>query len=149
MINVLTTAVSILVLLVAYSQWRTANQRVVLDLFDRRLKVFNEIEAIIVNICQQGAATEEDYRAFVRAMAEARFLFGKPVDAYLKTVLDDVVFMRVYTLEVIRTSNNAAELHGNRTKAMLRIGSYLSQSPEGFGPYMRLDQKNTPFWRPW
>jgi hypothetical protein len=48
MINVLTTAVSILVLLVAYSQWRTANQRVVLDLFDRRLKVFNEIEAIIV-----------------------------------------------------------------------------------------------------
>jgi hypothetical protein len=36
-----------------------------------------------------------------------------------------------------------------RAQTMLQIGSYLSQSPEIFGPYKRLDQKNTPFWRPW
>ena len=46
--NILTAGLGLLIAgfgaLIAYFQWRTGHQRVVLDLFDRRVAVFRQIE---------------------------------------------------------------------------------------------------------
>lgn len=146
----LTLLVAVGVALVGYSQWRTANQRVVLDLFERRLKVFNKIEDVLVLVTRNGAADDENYFTFVKAKAEARFLFGKEVDDYLQKILEDVVDLQTYTVDVVRaSSSNQEELFDKRTKAKLQIGNFFTAGHVVFGPYMRLDQKNTPFWRLW
>src|SRR5688500_12312354 len=95
-IGALTFVVSVLVLAVSYSQWRTANQKVVIDLFDRRKEVYSKLEAPIIQIIRHGTATQEDYRNFVNAQLEAQFLFGKDIAAYLSKILEGVVFMQVY-----------------------------------------------------
>ena len=46
--NILTAGLGLLIAgfgaLIAYFQWRTGHQRVVLDLFDRRVAVFRQID---------------------------------------------------------------------------------------------------------
>jgi hypothetical protein len=41
LISIAAIVVSVVVAVVQYAQWRTANQKVVVDLFDRRLKVYD------------------------------------------------------------------------------------------------------------
>ena len=52
-------AVAGLGVLIAYFQWRTAHQRVVLDLFDRRLQTFELAERACSTIISSGKASEE------------------------------------------------------------------------------------------
>jgi hypothetical protein len=40
------------IFLVGYGQWRTANHRVVLDLFERRTKVYGRLESAILTVTQ-------------------------------------------------------------------------------------------------
>lgn len=148
-LGALTFVVSVLVLAVSYSQWRTANQKVVIELFDRRKGLYSKLEAPIVQIIRHGAATHEDYQNFVSAKFEAQFLFGKEIAAYLSRVLEAVVFMNVYDVPTIQTSPNAAQLFNKRTETMVTLSKFFVEAPEHFAPYIRLDQRNTPFWRPW
>ncbi len=145
----LTLLVGIGVALVGYSQWRTANQRVVLDLFDRRIKVYDKIEDVLGSIVRHGTARHEDFRAFVQAKAEARFLFGNDVSDYLEKLIKDVAFMNTYTDAVIDAAPDRSNLLEKRMAVMIRLSEFFTVGPEIFGAYMRLDQRNTPFWRPW
>jgi hypothetical protein len=42
-----------MVAVVAFLQWRTAHQKVVLDLFDRRIAMIDELRRIIAELIQQ------------------------------------------------------------------------------------------------
>jgi hypothetical protein len=47
MIPVVTAIIAALVAVIAWLQWRTAQEKVLLDLFDRRFAVYEELRAII------------------------------------------------------------------------------------------------------
>jgi len=79
-----TPAIALLAIVVAIMQWRTAHQRVVLDLFERRMKVYSEIRAVIGSIIGSGKLANEKYFEFMRAIDGAKFLFGREVNRYLK-----------------------------------------------------------------
>ncbi len=117
--------------------------------FDRRLKVFNDIEAAIIQIVRQGEASDDEWRQVARANAEARFLFGNEIDQYLQSIIEDVVFMNVYRTDVIQAATNSTELFQKRLDVMVTLPKFFTDGAEKFAPYIRLDQKNTPFWRPW
>ena len=74
-------AVAILGVLIAYFQWRTAHQRVVLDLFDRRLRIFELAGNACASIISSGKDTVEALRQLHEAKGNARFLFGDDVNA--------------------------------------------------------------------
>jgi hypothetical protein len=145
----LTLLVAIGVALIGYFQWRTANQRVVMDLFDRRFQVFDKLEGVVLLIVQHGKALDEDFRAAAQAKAEARFLFGKDVQEYVQRIIEDIAFMNTYTSEVIDSSSNREQLLNKRTAVMTRLSKFFSEAPVVFRPYIGLDQRNTSFWRPW
>src|SRR3954447_5649586 len=77
------------VFLVGYAQWRTANQRVVLDLFERRMKAYGRIEGAVAEVMREGAVDHEAFDKFAMARADARFIFGSDVLAYLKALYED------------------------------------------------------------
>src|SRR3954462_11983710 len=79
--------------MIAYFQWRTAHQRIVLDLFDRRVQVLEDIEEIIRNINRTTDVSNDDMRLFWKARAKARFLFGPDINDYLMVrLLDDLAW---------------------------------------------------------
>jgi len=52
-----TPAIALLAVTIGVLQWRTAHQRAVLDLFDRRMENYDALNAAIFEILREGKAT--------------------------------------------------------------------------------------------
>jgi hypothetical protein len=141
--------VSLVVACVQYAQWRTTNQKVVIDLYDRRLKVYTQLEKAIVPVLREGEVSQEAFREFVIGEADARFLFGDDVHEYLKTLRKRFAWLLSFTNEVIDQKPNRNQLIDLKFKYIAEIVAFYDNAPDLFAPYMKLTQKNTPFWRPW
>ena len=127
------------VLLIGYAQWRTANQRAVLDLFERRLAAYYELESAIGGVMREGIVDGDAFRRYLNGRMQARFLFGTDVLEFLDSIYDDV----------IDHSAKRVELTDNKFAALRRVSGFAERAPAVFGPYMNMTARNTPFWRPW
>lgn len=78
-----TPAIALLAIVIAILQWRTAHQKVVVDLFERRMKVYSEIRAVIGSVVSSGKLPNEQHFEYWRAADGAKFLFGRKVNDYL------------------------------------------------------------------
>jgi hypothetical protein len=78
--------VSIAVAVIAFMQWRTAHQKVVLDLFDRRMKVIEEVNDVIGYFwTNEGNLVAYNARRRLSiAYGSARYLFGVEVASEIK-----------------------------------------------------------------
>jgi hypothetical protein len=141
--------VSIVVVVVQYAQWRTANQKVVIDLYDRRLKVYQQLEKAIGPVLREGEVSGAAFNEFMIGQADATFLFGEDVQEYLKSLRKCFAWLLSMTNEVIDNSPKRAELIDTKFKYIAEIVAFYDTAPRLFAPYMKLTQKNTPFWRPW
>ena len=139
-----TLLLSALVLGVAYSQWRIANLRVLVELFVRRLDAYNKIRRATVLAMHQATVGPQEFSLFREGKAEAEFLFGEDVLEYLQPFHEDFAFLHTYTQETIDSLPNRDNLSDERIAAMLRINEFFQSSPSKFAPYMRMDQKNKP-----
>jgi protein gp37 len=75
-----TTIVAVAGAVIACFQFLTAHRKLMLDLFDRRLKVF---ESAIGPFLTNGKLSVENFNDFLRAKAAARFLFGQDVQDHV------------------------------------------------------------------
>jgi hypothetical protein len=69
-------AIAILGAAIAYRQWRTARDKLRLDLFDRRMAVYSAAKTFL-NVALIRRPETRDLLAFSRAKDEAMFLFGR------------------------------------------------------------------------
>src|SRR4051794_6031327 len=83
-----TPVIAVLAIVIGVMQWRTAHQRAVLDLFDKRWTVLNELRDAIFTMMQEGRASRESRRLYGIARDRAAFLFGPEVTVYLKSIHD-------------------------------------------------------------
>jgi hypothetical protein len=149
LISIAAIIVSIVVAVVQYAQWRTANQKVVIDLYDRRLKVYQQLEKAIAPVLREGEVSNAAFLEFMIGQADATFLFGEDVQEYLKSLRKCFAWLLSITKEVIDNSPKRAELIDTKHKYIAEIVAFYDTAPRLFAPYMKLTQKNTPFWRPW
>jgi hypothetical protein len=140
--------VSVVVAIVQYAQWRTANQKVVVDLFDRRLKVYNQLADGISPVVREGEVSGSAFNEFMIGQADATFLFGDDVQDYLKELRRCFAWLMSMTNEVIDNSPKRAELIDTKFKYIAEIVAFYDKAPALLAPYMKLAQKNTPFWPP-
>jgi hypothetical protein len=140
--GLLTPAIAGGVGVIAFMQWRTAHQKVMLDLFDRRLKVFETVESAAGAVFRSGRGNEETERSLLTAIAEAKFLFGNDVHDYLEAMWKSYVEMESLAMEI-------ENLHGHERVTAVRekrrhgmaISSFHAEGVKVFGPYLRMDQK--------
>lgn len=59
--NWLVPAIAAFAALIAYLQWITAHQKIVLELFEKRLEAFRETQAAIIPVIRHGAVTQEEF----------------------------------------------------------------------------------------
>jgi hypothetical protein len=144
----LVPAIAAFAALIAYLQWVTAHQKIVLELFDKRLAAFQQIQAALVPIMRNGAATQEDFFAFARAVERCRFLFGDDVHEYLGELRKKMSFMSVYTDQTIdqRTEPERSRLIDKKYDHLNDLADFEKNGAPLFAPYMKLDQKMHHFW---
>jgi hypothetical protein len=141
--------VSLLALFVNYAQWRTANQKVVIDLYDRRLKVYSQLEAAISDVMRDGEVYPKTFHALLLAERIQGSCFGDDVRQYLEGLYSSFSWMTSFTNDVIDQPENRDAMIDIKYKHLAKITDFFKEAPELFEPYIRLTGKNTPFWRPW
>src|SRR5215469_9104869 len=101
-----TPAIALLAVVIGVMQWRTAHQRAVLDLFQKRWDTYGELRRIISEAVQEGTAATPLALNFARTVDQAKFLFGPEVHSYLQTVYRQLVELNSHSHEykqMIRT----------------------------------------------
>lgn len=152
LMTTLLTAIGLLIAafgaLIAYFQWRTAHQRIVLDLFERRTGVFEEIENAVKQALNSANREEADaaFWRFVSAESKARFLFGVEVIEELKTRRVDLSAIRSFIdVQSHREKQRMLEREGQARRDLVE---FIESSSTLFASYVRLDQKMPSLWWP-
>lgn len=144
-----TTIISGLVLIVAFMQWRTAHQKVVLDLFDRRMRVYETtIDAVLgYSHRQEGFDSNKALSDLRRSYTEARFLFGDEVAARIED-LSDTIFKHRRLERKIDSKHIADDERNELIDQLSDVENSLERMmlpwTELLLPYLKMDQKRVP-----
>jgi hypothetical protein len=127
---------------IAYQQWRTARNKLKLDLFEKRLQVYNACVAILCELHMPGPADSKRLYELREEVASVAWLFDEKIRQYVQALWtrafsavtrDKVDFAALDNDQKIR-------LIGNHVKT---IGSeYIAQIKElddVFAPYLKLN----------
>ena len=83
----LTPLIAVIVGYIAYRQWRTAQNRLKLDLFDRRLAIHSAARDLIATVTSYGRIENKDIFAFLSGIQQARWLLNERIVQYLEKEL--------------------------------------------------------------
>ena len=124
---------SALVLAVGFLQWRTAHQKAVLDLFDKRFKIYETVK----NCVDLVGTNPEDFgnerqKEFLKAKNKAYFFFGNEVNDYIERLRKDL--LTVYDTTRFEATTT------DRDQAMSRINKFYEDGQPLFAKYMRFSQ---------
>jgi hypothetical protein len=93
---------------IAYRQWQTAKHRLRLDMFDRRVAVYNATKDLIGTIQIHGQTLPEDLERFYRGIRGAEFLFDGDTRAFVMRIGDMSFRARMARLQWERRGADAA-----------------------------------------
>lgn len=82
----LTPLIAVVATYIAFQQWQTNRQKLVLDRYDRRLKVYEEVRKILSIILRDADASYDDLLRFRTSVSEADFLFGQDITEYIDEI---------------------------------------------------------------
>ena len=118
---------AIFVGMVGFLQWRTAQQKAVLDLFGNRYRIYEVVKNCVDQMSRNpGYFDNWQEKEFLKAMNEAYFFFGDDLHRYLETLRNDILIVR-------------SELP-TREQAMNRINKFYQDGQPLFAKYMRFSQ---------
>lgn len=95
----LTPVIAIVATYIAWQQWKTNQQKLILDRYDRRLKVYEEVRQILSIILRDAKASYDDLLEFRRAVSEADFLFGPEIPEYIDEIYQRGVKLQYWSGE--------------------------------------------------
>jgi len=82
----LTPLIAVITTYIAWQQWKTSKQKLNLDRYDRRLRVYEEVRKILSIIFRDAKVSTDDLLKFRTSVSEADFLFGAEVPAYIDEI---------------------------------------------------------------
>ncbi|NRF12276.1 hypothetical protein [Agrobacterium pusense] len=134
-----TTIISGLVLVVAFMQWRTAHQKVMLDLFDRRLEIYRQVWEAVGSVVRSGRGDSKSELAIMQAADKAMFLFGRDVSDYLKDLSETLRKLEWANRQI---DDEPTQIGFDRKSELFRkVVGFYEDGAQVFHPYMRMDQK--------
>jgi hypothetical protein len=121
---------------------RATQQRVVLDLFDRRWEIVAELRSAISEIIREGVVPIDAYHRYVNASLRAAFLFGSEVTDYLETLRLTMTKM-IALRDGLRSENDdrRARSADAEAKAFQVITEFYKNFSALIKPYMSMHQK--------
>lgn len=97
--GLLTPLIAFVATYIAWQQWKTNQQKFILDRYDRRLKVYEEVRKILSIIVRDAKASYEDLLKFRISVSEADFLFGSEIPTYIDEIYQRGVKLQYWSNE--------------------------------------------------
>lgn len=135
----LTPTIAIVGTIIAYQQWRTNNLKLKLDLYDRRLKVYEEVRVLLSRILQKADINYDELFKFFRNCSEADFLFGPEIPKYIEELYQRGVKLHSWN-EQYRDSTQPRPPNYNHKIVVEGKHEELQWFTEQFDPAKRLFQ---------
>jgi hypothetical protein len=135
---------AVFVAAVAFLQWRTAQQKAVLDLFDRRHAIYEVVRNAVGTMTSNSNAFDQSREAeFMQVMERAYFFFGDDVCKYLDQLWSAICDVRDADKEMKEMTDTAARgaAIAKRRASMDRVSKFYSEGKPLFAGYMRFAQK--------
>lgn len=73
--------------IIAYRQWRTAQNKLKLDLFDKRMLVYQAVRDTLGHIASHGKISQEQQIKYLTGIQTSQWLFGPELHTYLRETL--------------------------------------------------------------
>src|SRR5260370_2845397 len=138
---------AIVVAAVGYYQWRTAEQKAVLDLFDRRRAIYDVVQSCVDQMISSSPGFDQQRQTeFVRAKEQAYFFFGDDVQTYLEQLWQDIINVRSADDELkgpLQPSDRAQTIE-RRRPAWARISECSRNVKPLSGKYIRFSHPVPP-----
>jgi len=137
--------IGLLQFLTAREQARTANNRAVLDLFEKRYAVYEGIRSVVGKVLAYGSANMQNMQIFMDAAVvaeKAKFLFAEDINNYLEQLMKDLTSLE--RLEVERKNLQGDDEKKNLNSQLEirnRITLFYKDGAQRFAPYIRFDHK--------
>lgn len=96
----LTPTVAFFGIYIAFRQWKTNQNKLKYDLFDRRFSVYDAARNLIASILTFGKVKDEDLIKFLSGTREAKWLLDSDVADYLEKIL----YHKALELQLIETN---------------------------------------------
>jgi len=84
--SLLTPLIAIVAVYIAWQQAITSRQKLNLDRYDRRLRIYEEVRKVLSIILRDAKANTDDLLKFRVSTSEADFLFGPEVPRYIDEI---------------------------------------------------------------
>jgi hypothetical protein len=124
---------------IAALQWRVADNKLRLDLFERRYKVYDATRNFVASIMREGTVTESQLTDFNVGTSDAKFLFEPDVPEYLAEIRKQALHLRTTRelLERRQTSDDdLARLAQAENDDILWLGEQITAMTKVFAPYL-------------
>lgn len=133
----LTPVVAVLAAVIAYRQWRLAQNKLKFDLLDRRLLIYEGAGTFLLSVYKNRKATDEEVFDFRVAMRESKWLLDDSLAEYLKQLHSKATELLILADEIEGERDD--EVRVKNTKKQLAIQEWFLKQFEV------LDEKFTPF----
>mgnify|MGYP000041218347 CR=1 FL=1 len=87
--GMLTPVIALAVAYIAWQQWKLSREKLLLDLYDRRIETYREVRKILAHVLTHGRADNQTMLEFYSAVSQADFLFGKDVNDYNQLIYEN------------------------------------------------------------
>jgi hypothetical protein len=139
-----TVAIGVFVALVAFGQWVVARSKLMLDLFEHRLEVYQSLRTVVGSIMKSAQADFDTLREFDKATDRVPFLFGKDFEDYVKELRKSVVDLTT-ACDMLKgdLTGEQRQRHLNiRVDRVKKIVAFYRDAPPLVEGYMRMGQKH-------
>ena len=140
--GLLTPIIGLIVVYVAYQQHLTNRNRLRLDLYDRRFKLYNEIQSFLASIAQRGDVSDHDLMDCLRNTKEAIFLFKEDISKYideLYTQACDLQYLEKVTNNKVRGADREESVK-KRAKVFGWLTNQSKECTEKFKKYLSFEK---------
>jgi hypothetical protein len=126
----------------AHEQWKIAQQRVVLDLFERRMGIYEDLRTAIAKVNASGNTTEDVVFEFLKAKERVRFLFGKEIQDYVENLYKSLVRHLEHCTMIPETNGDERKKHiAAKMQGWQEIVAFYSEFPLLIAPYVQMHTK--------
>ena len=129
----LTPLIAVVATYIAYQQWQTNKQKLMLERYDRRLKVYEEVRKILSIIIRDANASYDDLLRFRTAVSEADFLFGREIPEYIDEIYKQGINLHSWNSQY-RDSNQPPREGYDHSKVVDGMHAELTWLTEQFEP---------------
>jgi len=136
--------VSLIALVIACWQWAIADQRIRIELFQNRIRIYRAVQDALNVGLESHGPTEKSNRALLLAVSEARWMFDKEIYEFLNDrVLADCVVLESTILHRIKCEpEHRRELTTQAADLKLLLLDHLKQLPDMCGPLLNIERRS-------